>query len=234
MWRGNIQEHILYEDREILVCHKPAGLAVQNSRMGTMDMENALKNYLAQKNPGQLPWLAVIHRLDQPVEGVIVFAKTPKAAAGLNQQMTGGRIEKIYLAVTDQCSEKKQGILTDYLLKDGRKNISCVVSAKTKGAKKAVLFYQVQEKIQDKRTCSGSRYLVKVQLETGRHHQIRVQMFHAGMPLVGDRKYYSEDISGLMLGLCSCSISFCHPVTGKKMDFHVSPKGETFQGFEQI
>ena len=155
MWNRNIQEDILFEDREILVCHKPAGLAVQNARMGAMDMESALKNYLAAKNPGQIPWLGVIHRLDQPVEGVIVFAKNQKAAAALNKQMTEGRIKKEYLAATDRSPENKQGTLIDYLLKDGRKNLSAVVSEKTKGAKKAILSYEIEDEIKDDRTSSG-------------------------------------------------------------------------------
>ena len=86
MWKMNIQDNIIYEDRDILVCRKPAGFAVQSAGVGTMDMESALKNYLALKNPGETPWLGIIHRLDQPVEGVLVFALTQKAAAGLNRQ----------------------------------------------------------------------------------------------------------------------------------------------------
>jgi ribosomal large subunit pseudouridine synthase D (EC 5.4.99.-) len=125
MWRGNIQENILYEDSQILVCHKPAGLAVQNAKMGSMDMESALKNYLAAKSGGKnTPWLGVLHRLDQPVEGVIVFAKTSAAAANISKQMTTGGIGKIYLAVTDRKVMDKEKKLIDYLYRDGRKNMS--------------------------------------------------------------------------------------------------------------
>ena len=81
MWIKDIRDYILYEDKDILVCHKPAGLAVQNARVGSMDMESLLKNYIAQKVPGKMPYLGIIHRLDQPVEGVLVFALNPKAAA---------------------------------------------------------------------------------------------------------------------------------------------------------
>lgn len=232
MWNKKIEECILYEDKEILVCHKPVGLAVQNSRMGSMDMESALKNYLASQMAGKIPWLGVVHRLDQPVEGAVVFAKNPVAAANLNRQMTDGNIGKIYLAVTDQCGAAKEGILVDYLLKDGKKNMSGVAGANTKGAKKAVLSYKFLEKTEDKRTCSGFRFLVKIKLDTGRHHQIRVQMSHAGTPLVGDKKYYPYDRSGLSLGLCSCCLSFNHPVNGKRMNFRVDPQGETFKGFD--
>lgn len=91
MWIKDIRDYILYEDKDILVCHKPAGLAVQNARVGSMDMESLLKNYIAQKVPGKMPYLGIIHRLDQPVEGVLVFALNPKAAADLSRQMTAGK-----------------------------------------------------------------------------------------------------------------------------------------------
>lgn len=113
----NIQDCILYEDKDILVCHKPAGVAVQSARFGMADMESSLKNHLALKTPGKMPYLGIIHRLDQPVEGVLVFAKTPKAAAELNRQITSKTVTKEYLAVTAQLPEEKQGHLEDYLKK---------------------------------------------------------------------------------------------------------------------
>ena len=106
-----------------------------------------------------------------------------------------------------------------------------VVTSKTSGAKKAVLDYEVIHQISDERTESGKRILIKIHLETGRHHQIRVQMAHAGMPLLGDRKYNPGEISQLPLGLCSCHLIFRHPITGKKMEFQVTPNGESFAGF---
>ena len=133
----NIQDCILYEDKDILVCHKPAGVAVQSARFGMADMESSLKNHLALKTPGKMPYLGIIHRLDQPVEGVLVFAKTPKAAAELNRQITSKTVTKEYLAVTAQLPEEKQGHLEDYLKKDNRTNSSSVVTPKTPGAKKA-------------------------------------------------------------------------------------------------
>ena len=94
MWNDQINENILYEDKEILVCRKPSGMPVQAAGIGTMDLESALKNYLAQKAPGKMPYLAVVHRLDQPVEGVLVFAKTPGAAGNLSKQMMAGGAER--------------------------------------------------------------------------------------------------------------------------------------------
>ena len=180
MWnnKNSIEDMIIFEDKDILVCHKAAGIAVQNARIGAADMESSLKNYLALKNMETVPYLGVVHRLDQPVEGVLVFAKNKKAAAGLTRQITTGNIVKEYLAVTDRMSEKRQGRLEDYLIKNGRTNTSEVVTSKTSGAKKAVLDYEVIHQISDERTESGKRILIKIHLETGSHHQIRVQMAH--------------------------------------------------------
>lgn len=233
MW-NNIENMILYEDKEIIVCHKAAGIAVQSARIGMPDMESTLKNYLVAKNPGKMPYLGVVHRLDQPVEGVLVFAKNKKAAAGLTGQITSGSVTKEYLAVTAQKVEKVQGHLEGYLKKNGKTNTSAVVTPETDGAKKAVLDYEVLNEVSDERTLTGKRILVRIQLGTGRHHQIRVQMAHAGMSLLGDRKYNPEDSSGLPLGLCSCHLVFRHPVTGKKLEFQVTPKGECFAGFPNI
>ena len=220
MWnnKNSIEDMIIFEDKDILVCHKAAGIAVQNARIGAADMESFLKNYLALKNTETVPYLGVVHRLDQPVEGVLVFAKNKKAAAGLTRQITTGNIVKEYLAVTDRMSEKRQGRLEDYLIKNGRTNTSEVVTSKTSGAKKAVLDYEVIHQISDERTESGKRILIKIHLETGRHH-------------LGDRKYNPGEISQLPLGLCSCHLIFRHPITGKKMEFQVTPNGESFAGF---
>ena len=228
----NIQDCILYEDKDILVCHKPAGVAVQSARFGMADMESSLKNHLALKTPGKMPYLGIIHRLDQPVEGVLVFAKTPKAAAELNRQITSKTVTKEYLAVTAQLPEEKQGHLEDYLKKDNRTNSSSVVTPKTPGAKKASLDYSIQEEIKDERTATGKRILVKIILDTGRHHQIRVQMANAGMPLVGDRKYNPEKTGQEPLCLCSAALEIRHPLTGKKMQFRVRPAGEGFKAFD--
>ena len=148
MWIKDIRDYILYEDKDILVCHKPAGLAVQNARVGNMDMESLLKNYIAQKVPGKMPYLGIIHRLDQPVEGVLVFALNPKAAADLSRQMTAGKIKKTYLAVTEGAVKVKSAKLVDWLKKDGRTNSSAVVEGGTSGAKKAILSSAVRKKPQ--------------------------------------------------------------------------------------
>lgn len=231
MWIKDIRDYIIYEDKDILVCHKPAGIAVQNARVGSMDLESLLKNYIAQKVPGKMPYLGIIHRLDQPVEGVLVFALNAKAAAGLNRQMTSGKIKKIYLAVTEGEAKAEKVTLEDWLKKDNRANSSAVVAAGTSGAKKAVLSYELLE---TREVQGQKRNLLEICLDTGRHHQIRVQMAYAGMPLVGDRKYNPQQSGQEPLALCSAKLGFLHPVTKKKMEFQVTPAGSAFKEWSSI
>lgn len=212
---------ILYEDGDILVCAKPHGLPVQIRRAGSPDLESLLKTHLVRQ--GQKPYLAVIHRLDQPVSGLLVFGKTKKSASSLNAQLTGGSFGKHYRALVDRCPPAPSGTLQDYLVKDGRSNTSRVCSPDTPGAKKAVLEY---------RTVSGESSFfpdakegqteLEIHLLTGRHHQIRVQLAHLGCPLAGDTKYNPSALSPgswQVLKLCAFRLEFLHPVTGKKMQF---------------
>ena len=225
MFSGKIEDYILFEDKEIIVCRKPAGIAVQNARIGAMDLESSLKNYLAMQDGGgrRIPYLAVIHRLDQPVEGILVFGKTPEAAKSLSAQITAGKQAE---------AGKKEKVLEDYLKKDGKSNTSSVVNAHTPGAKKARLSYEVLGEAVD--AISGKKkWLLRIHLDTGRHHQIRVQMAHAGMPLAGDRKYgagTNVTIGAGSLALCAASLTFFHPVTGKVMKFVTKPEGTEFKG----
>ena len=213
---------ILYEDDQILVCHKPAGVPVQTKKIGTQDMESILKNYLfihSSHHAGHKPpYLAVIHRLDQPVSGILVFARTPAAAKNLNQQLQNDQFEKYYQAVV--CGAlPDSGTLTDYLVKDGRTNTSRICSKNTPGAKKAVLSYEILETSE----VTGLS-VVQIHLGTGRHHQIRVQMAGAGAPLWGDNKYNPEFVNKrgyFPIALRAFRLSFCHPTTGKRMEFEV-------------
>lgn len=218
----NIQPYIQYEDRDILVCYKPAGLAVQSARMGQMDLESLLKNYEASQNPGKLPFVGVVHRLDQPVEGLLVFGKNRKSTAKLNQSLAQDGLGKKYLAVVHG-AVKEKGRLEDYLKKDARQNASFVVEKGTPQSKKAVLSYEPLK-------TKDSMTLVEIEIGTGRHHQIRVQMSHAGMPLAGDHKYGKADAVDYV-ALCAHKISFCHPVTGKHTKFEIRPRGTAFQPF---
>lgn len=206
---------LLYEDDAIIVCVKPTGVATQTKKIGQPDMESMLKNYRASK--GEQPYIGVIHRLDQPVSGVMVFAKTKEAAADLSKQVATKKADKFYYAVTEGVPNPRRGTLEDYLIRDGKSNTSRVVGKGTKEAKRAILSYEVVEQ-------NEKNALIQVQLETGRHHQIRVQMAHAGWPLVGDRKYnFKENMKAYAgsLALCSYKIGFRHPVTKEKMEFAI-------------
>lgn len=221
-----MKPEILFEDSHILVCHKPAGTAVQTASISSQDMVSLLKNHLVRqaKKEGNIikgsPYLAVIHRLDQPVEGILVFGKTKKAAASLNAQLTAGRFGKYYQAVTENLPPVSSGTLTDYLVRNGHTNLSSVCSPDTPGAKKAVLDYQVLGKVLvDGHHCSH----LKIHLHTGRHHQIRVQLSHAGFPLLGDRKYHPSGLPVRRLHLCAYMLDFLHPVTGRPMHFEIVP-----------
>lgn len=222
----DIRQMIEYEDGEILVCRKPAKIPTQSKRAGQMDLESLLKNYLAAKNTGRLPWLGVIHRLDQPVEGLLVFAKSKEAAAGLNRQLQKGILDKKYLAVLHGAPDKTEGRLINYLRKDGRKNYSEVTEEKTADAKRAALTYRILEATQD-------FSLAEIHLETGRHHQIRVQMSHAGFPLAGDRKYGISDEEETV-ALCAHYLKFQHPITQKKLEFQMRPSGKSFRKFHTL
>jgi len=212
---------IIYEDGDILVCHKPAGVATQTKRLGQQDMESLLKNYRAKK--GEPPQIWVVHRLDQPVEGVMVFAKNQKAAADLSKQVQQHIIGKYYYAVSAYEPNEKAGVLEDYLLTDKKTNVTRVVEAGVKDAKKAKLEYEVVNTKEDKT-------FIRVKLHTGRQHQIRVQLANMGSPLIGDGKY-GKGQSRDGLALCSYRLEFIHPTTKKEMKFEVVPRGLVFQGF---
>lgn len=210
-----IEDTILYEDKDLLVCHKPAGMPVQSRQVGSQDMEHALLGYLARKK--EPLYLAVIHRLDQPVEGILVFAKNKKSAAGLNKQMQDGKMDKYYLAVTSKIPEKKSGRLEDWMIKDAKKNTSRIAKESEAGKKKAVLEYQVLKE-------KDEMALVEIHLFTGRHHQIRVQTANAGFPLYGDTKYNPEFVGTkewVQIALCAYKLNFAHPITKKQMKFEL-------------
>ena len=178
---SSLTPEIIYEDKDIIVCHKPAGVPTQSSRIGTKDMVSILKNHLikntAKKTASREPYLAVIHRLDQPVEGLLVFAKTPAAAKELSRQLTTSGFGKYYRAQALGIFEHNEGTLEDYLVKDGRTNTSRVCKENVPDAKYARLHYKV---IHTDTLPSGEPFSqLEIYLDTGRHHQIRVQFAHA-------------------------------------------------------
>ena len=224
------EPHILFEDQEILVCEKPAGVPVESARIGTADMVSILRNYLAAKpEVSGIPYVGLVHRLDQPVQGVMVFAKTKKSAANLSAQVSGGRMKKIYQAVVEGNPPEESGQLTDWLFKNRKTNTSEIVKEGTKGAKKAMLNYRVLER-------RDGRALVEVELLTGRHHQIRVQMANQGAGIWGDTKYNPRfqkvKRRYQQIGLYATRLEFEHPVTGEHMVFKNEPEGEAFEVIE--
>lgn len=237
----SVTEDIIYEDRDIIVCHKKAGIAVQTSRTGEPDMESMLKNYLKSA------YVGIVHRLDQPVEGILVFAKTKQAAAGLSAQNRDGIITKRYYAVglpekEAHClpEEGKETVLSGYLLKNGKTNTSGIAEKTTKDAKYAELSYEIVKYMPE---TEGEMLpvLLRIRLKTGRHHQIRVQMADAGIPLFGDGKYGSECSKRFSrekgiknIALCAYELEFSHPDSGKTMTFTVMPSGEAFTPFFPI
>ena len=223
---------ILYEDDHIIVCYKPAGIPTQTAKMGAPDMVSLLKNHIYKNQKVKKePYVAVIHRLDQPVEGVLVFAKTPAAAKELNKQLQSDDFGKYYKTVLWGIPSEKNATLENYLVKDGKTNTSRVCEATEKEAKKAVLSYEVLAEGKDN---GKDVSLLKVKLGTGRHHQIRVQMSHMGCPIWGDTKYNTSPIQDRrfrQVALCAYKLEFVHPKTKKKMVFEIEPEGEGFQLF---
>ena len=226
---------IIYEDNHIIIIHKPAGLATQTSHIGQQDVVSELKNYLAKVGQGEggkkisgQPYLGIIHRLDQPVEGLLVFAKTKDAAAKLTKQLSAGTLNKQYYAVICGKPSEDEGRLVDYLIKEG--NSGRIGQPEEADAKKAVLQYRIMKEIN--KDCS----LADIYIETGRFHQIRLQLSHAGCPILGDLKYGSEVSIELSrkygvknVALYAYSIQLQHPMTGKKLEFSFQPEFKYLQ-----
>lgn len=201
---------ILYEDEHIAAVIKPVNVPSED-----MPGERGMVSLLGDGRKE----IFLLHRLDKPVGGVMIFAKTKKAAAELSRDIAEHRFSKEYLAIGGGILEKKSGEMRDLLFKDSKKNRSYVVNRERKGVKEAILDYEV---IAEK----NGRSLVRVSLRTGRTHQIRVQMSHRKLPLCGDGKYGSREKCDI--SLYSCRISFVHPVSKEKMCFTSLPDDSLF------
>jgi len=208
---------VLYEDNHVLVVEKPVNVLSQADRTGDPDMLSLLKQDLKRRyhKPGNV-YLGLVHRLDRPVGGVMVFAKTSKAAARLSKQIADGSFQKVYLAVLEGILPQPAGRLVHFLTKDSAANLISASSTPVPGAKEAVLEYEVLG-------CSGRRTLVRVDLKTGRPHQIRVQFAAEGYPLVGDRRYGREAAKQLPIGLWAYQIGFSHPTKQEWLTFCLPP-----------
>lgn len=189
------------------------------------------KNMVKKGETCRPPYVAVIHRLDKPVSGVMVYAKTQKAAACLSSQVKNSRMDKVYYAVVCGKPVDNVGNYVDYLRKNGKNNGSEIVDKSDPEGKRAELEYQVVEsRLQEGKEVS----LVRIHLLTGRHHQIRVQFAGHGTPLWGDNRYHPDFASGKCRGtiaLCAAGLTFTHPSNGKRMTFEMKPEGGAFNWF---
>ena len=210
---------VIYEDNHIIVVEKPVNVPSQQDKTGDEDMLTIIKHYIKEKynKPGNV-YLGLIHRLDRPVGGVMVFAKTSKAAARLSEQVRNKEFQKRYLAIVNGKLEKTNATLENYLLKNERTNTSKVVEEGTKNSKYAKLEYEVI-KYNEETNLS----LVNIKLYTGRHHQIRLQFADIGHSLYGDQKYGTRG-RGKQICLWAYELTFKHPITKQKMTFNTKPE----------
>ena len=210
---------ILFEDNHIIVVEKMPNIPSQADKTEDLDMLTLVKQYIKEKynKPGNV-YLGLVHRLDRPVGGIMIFAKTSKAASRLSNQVREKTFKKKYLVVVDGKVFPKQGSLEDYLYKDERHNMSKVVTKDKKNAKLAKLDYKVLKHNEVK-----DLSLLEIDLHTGRHHQIRVQLAHFGHSIFGDQKYGTRG-QGKQIALWAYSLTVQHPVTKEKMTFEDLPE----------
>lgn len=211
--------NVIYEDNHIIVVEKPVNIPSQGDKTGDLDMLTLIKQYIKEKynKPGDV-YLGLVHRLDRPVGGVMVFAKTSKAAARLSEQVRVKDFKKKYLVVVNGKIEKEKGILEDYLLKNEKANMSKVVKEGTKNSKLASLEYEVL-----KYNSEIDLSVLKIDLHTGRHHQIRVQLSSRNHSIYGDQKYGGRG-HGKQIALWAYELSILHPITKERITFKVLPQ----------
>lgn len=199
---------VLYEDNHLLIVEKPVNMPVQEDDSKDLDLLNLGKQYLVEKynKPGEA-FLGLVHRLDRPVGGAILFAKTSKAASRVSNEIRLNRLDRVYYTVVRGLPRENKATLTDFLLKDTKKNITSVVDQSNKQAKKAILDFEVIS-----RNKREDLSLLKVKLHTGRSHQIRVQLAHMGHPIYGDQKYGRHvNKVGQQIALWAYQLGVKHP-----------------------
>lgn len=210
---------VLYEDNHVIVVVKEKNVLSQADNTHDIDMLTIIKKYLKEKynKPGNV-YLGLVHRLDRPVSGIMVFAKTSKAASRLSDQVRKKEIKKTYMAVVKGIIKKDEDTFVDYLLK--LDNGNTIVTTKDNG-KECVLTYKVL-----KRNYEKNETLVSIDLKTGRHHQIRVQFASRGYPLCGDQRYGKSDKT--QIALCAYKLEFIHPTTKQLMKFEIEKPLDTY------
>ena len=219
--KNEINLKVIYEDNHIIVVEKPANIPSQGDKTGDLDMLTIIKAYLKEKynKPGNV-YLGLAHRLDRPVGGVMVFAKTSKAAARLSEQVREKVFKKKYLVIVNGKFEEKKGTLKDYLLKNERLNKSRVVEEGTKNSKYAELDYEVLKYDKEQNLS-----LLKINLHTGRHHQIRVQLSSRDHSIYGDAKYNGRG-SARQLYLWAYELTIQNVISKEEMTFTSIPEKE--------
>ena len=203
---------VVYEDNHIIIVNKDSGEIVQGDKTGDKPLSETIKEYIKEKYAKQgNVFLGVVHRLDRPVCGLVVFAKTSKALSRLNEMFRNGGVSKTYWAITKNCPKEPEATLTGWMTRNEKQNKSYVYSREVPGAKKAILHYKVIG-------CSENYTLCEINLMTGRHHQIRCQLASIGCPIKGDLKYGAKrsNADG-SISLMSHKVEFIHPVSKNKI-----------------
>ena len=219
---------VVYEDNHIVVVNKTSSEIVQGDKTGDTPLSEMVKQYLKEKynKPGNV-FIGVTHRLDRPVSGLVVFAKTSKALPRLNEMFRNGEVKKTYWAIVKECPKETEGELVHYLVRNEKQNKSYAYDKEVKNSKKAVLHYNLIGH-------SQNYYLLEVDLKTGRHHQIRCQLAKMGCPIKGDLKYGSprSNPDGSIC-LHARTVQFVHPVSKEMIRLTAPvPEGNLWNGFE--
>ena len=221
---------VVYEDNHVIIVNKTASEIVQGDKTGDVPLSETVKQYIKEMyaKPGNV-FLGVVHRLDRPVSGLVVFAKTSKALARLNEMFRGGEVKKTYWAIVKQCPPAEEGELVHYLVRNEKQNKSYAYGREVKGAKKAVLHYRLIGR-------SENYYLLEVDLKTGRHHQIRCQLAKIGCPIKGDLKYgFPRSNPDGSICLHARTVSFVHPVSKKLIEVTAPlPESNLWKAFQTI
>ena len=221
---------VIYEDNHVIVVSKTSSEIVQGDKTGDTPLSELVKQYLKEKynKPGNV-FVGVTHRLDRPVSGLVVFAKTSKALARLNDMFRNGEVKKTYWAIVTDCPPETEGTLVHYLVRNEKQNKSYAYDREKPGAKKAVLHYKLIGH-------SDNYYLLEVDLQTGRHHQIRCQLAKMGCPIKGDLKYgFPRSNPDGSICLHARRVSFVHPVSKMPIDLEAPlPDGNLWNCFRTL